>query len=154
MPQAPAPTADPRTEYGANEQRWNAAVIAEFRANDGEVAAPYPDPPPMLLLHTIGARSGKEHIVPMRCLPDGDALYVFGSAHGSDYHPDWYYNLVAHPDIVIELGRETISVYATEIHGAERDAIFARQATRFPTFADYEQRLARTIPVIRLDRRA
>jgi deazaflavin-dependent oxidoreductase (nitroreductase family) len=135
----------------AAERDWNAEVIAEFRANGGEVAAPYPDPPPMLLVHTIGARSGKEHIVPMRCLPDGDVLYVFASAHGSDRHPDWYHNLVAHPDIIIEKGVETISVHATELYGAERDVIFARQATRFPTFAEYERKLTRTIPVLRFD---
>jgi deazaflavin-dependent oxidoreductase (nitroreductase family) len=132
----------------------NAEVIAEFRANGGEVAAPYPDPPPMLLLHTIGARTGREHLAPMRSLPDGDVLYVFGSAHGSDRHPDWYYNVVAHPDFVIEMGAETIPVHATELHGAERDAIFARHAARFPIFTEYQQKLARTIPVIRLDRRA
>lgn len=136
------------------EQDWNAAVIAEFRANGGEVAAPYPDPPPMLLLHTIGARSGKEHIVSMRGLPDGEALYVFASAHGSERHPDWYYNLKTHPDIVIEKGTETIPVRASKVHGAERDAVFARHAGRFPVFADYQRKLARTIPVIRLDRRA
>ena len=56
------------------EQDWNATVIAEFRANGGVVAAPYDDPPPMLLLHTIGAKSGKEHVVPMRSLPDGETL--------------------------------------------------------------------------------
>ena len=154
MSQAPAAITDPRADYRANERRWNAEVIAEFRANNGEVAAPYPDPPPMLLLHTIGARSGKQHVVPMRGLPDGDALYVFASAHGSERHPDWYYNLLAHPDIVSEQGTETIPVHATEISGAERAAVFARHAARFPTFADYERRLARTIPVIRLDRRA
>lgn len=128
----------------------NADVIAEFRANGGEVAAPYPDPPPMLLLHTIGARSGREHIVPMRCLPDGETLYVFASAHGSAKHPDWYHNLIANPEIVIEKGTETIPVRATEIHGDERDAIFARQKARFETFAAYERKLERTIPVIAL----
>lgn len=138
----------------AQERDWNAAVIAEFRANKGEVAAPYPDPPPMLLLHTIGARSGKEHVVPMRGLPDGDAFYVFASAHGSERHPDWYYNLKAHPDIDIERGTETIPVRAVELHGMQRDAIFARHAARFPVFADYQRKLARTIPVIRLARRA
>ena len=107
----------------------------------------------MLLLHTIGARSGQEHVVPMRCLPDGDAFYVFGSAHGSDRDPDWAYNLRAHPDIAIELGTETIPVRAVELHGRQRDVVFARQAARFPTFADYEQRLTRTIPVFRLERR-
>jgi deazaflavin-dependent oxidoreductase (nitroreductase family) len=135
------------------ERDWNAEVIAEFRANKGEVAAPYDDPPPMLLVHTIGAKSGKEHVVPMRCLPDGESLYVFASAHGSEKHPDWYYNVVAHPEITIEKGTESIPVRATEVGGAERDAIFARQAARFSTFADYERKLDRTIPVIRLDRR-
>lgn len=138
----------------SDEQDWNAEVIAEFRANQGEVAAPYADPPPMLLLHTIGAHSGREHVAPMRCLPDGETLYVFASAHGSDRHPDWYRNVVAHPDFTIEQGTETIPVHATELVGAERDAIFARQAARFPIFTEYQQKLTRTIPVIRLDRRA
>ena len=111
------------------------------------------NPPPMLLVHTIGARSGKEHVVPMRCLPDGDTLYIFGSAHGSDRHPDWFYNLIANPDITIEKGNEIIPVHATETVGAEREAVFARQAGRFPIFAEYEQKTGRKIPVIRLDRR-
>ncbi len=137
--------------YRATERAGNEAIIAEFRANGGEVAAPYDDPPPMLLLHTTGARSGQEHVVPMCCLPDDDHFYVFASAHGSDRHPDWYYNVVAHPDFTIEMGTETIPVHATEIHGAEREAVFARQAGRFPIFAEYERRLQRAIPVIRLD---
>lgn len=138
----------------SQEQDWNRAVIAEFRANGGAVAAPYDDPPPMLLVHTIGARSGREHIVPMRAMPDGAALYIFASAHGSPRNPDWYHNLVAHPDIVVELGTDTVPVHATELHGPERDRIFARHAARFPTFAEYERKLERTIPVIRLDRRS
>jgi deazaflavin-dependent oxidoreductase (nitroreductase family) len=153
MPDAQDRNADPIAEFRANERVWNAEVIAEFRANDGEVAAPYSDPPPMLLLHTIGAKSGKEHVVPMRGMPDGDALYVFASAHGSARNPDWYHNVVANPDFTIEQGTETIPVRATEVVGEERDAVFARQAARFPIFAEYEQKLARTIPVIRLDRR-
>jgi len=131
----------------------NAEVIAEFRANNGEVAAPYDNPPPMLLIHTIGAKSGIEHVVPMRCLPDGETLYIFGSAHGSDRNPDWYYNLVAQPDITIEKGSEAVPVHATEVTGKERETVFARQAASFPIFAEYQRKLTRTIPVIRLDRR-
>src|SRR6188768_2237216 len=112
MPDATATPADARAAFRADERRWNAEVIAEFRANAGEVAAPYENPPPMLLLHTIGARSGREHIVPMRCLPDEDTLYVFASAHGATRQPDWYRNIVAHPDIVIEKGTESIAVHA------------------------------------------
>ncbi len=131
---------------------WNAEVIAEFRANQGEVQAPYDNPPPMLLMHTIGAKSGREHIVPLRAMPDGESLYIFASAHGSTRHPDWYYNLVAHPVIIIEKGTETISVRTTEVVGAERDAIFARHAATFPVFAEYARTLKRAIPVVRLDR--
>jgi deazaflavin-dependent oxidoreductase (nitroreductase family) len=137
----------------ANEKDWNAEVIAEFRANNGQVAAPYPDPPPLLLIHTIGAKSGKEHIVPMRAMPVGDTFYVFASAHGSARNPDWYHNIVANPDITIEIGVETLNVRATEVFGEERDSMFARQAGRFPTFAEYERTLPRTIPVIRLNSR-
>ena len=147
----------------SGERDWNAEVIAEFRANQGQVAAPYADPPPMLLLHTIGARSGREHVVPMRCLPEGDRLYVFASAHGSARNPDWYHNVMAHPDLDIERGAErgaergtgidVIPVHATELHGPEREAIFDRQAARFPIFAEYQRALRRIIPVIRLDRR-
>ena len=90
----------------------------------------------------------------MRALPDGEVLYVFASAHGSARNPDWYYNLIANPDIVIEKGSEIISVHASELVGVERDAIFARQAARFAIFAEYQSKLDRTIPVIRLERRA
>jgi deazaflavin-dependent oxidoreductase (nitroreductase family) len=131
---------------------WNAEVVAEFRANSGVVAAPYADPPPMLLLHTIGARSGKEHIVPMRGIPEGESFYIFASAHGSDRNPDWYHNLKAHHEIEMEVGTEIVRVRASEMVGEERDAVFARQADRFPVFAEYQDKLDRMIPVIRLDR--
>lgn len=117
------------------------------------VAAPYDDPPPMLLIHTVGARTGKEHVVPMRGIPEGDSFYIFASAHGSDRHPDWYHNLIAHPDIDVELGARTVPVRATEVVGDERDRIFGRHAARFPVFAEYERKLTRTIPVVRLDPR-
>lgn len=131
----------------------NADVIAEFRANRGMVAAPYPDPPPMLLVHTIGRRSGNEHITPMRCLEHEDAWYIFGSAHGSAKHPDWYHNLVAQPDIRVEVGTQTVDVHATVLKGDERDRIFALQVARFPFFRDMQARLQRQIPVVRLQPR-
>ncbi|MFN8661998.1 MAG: nitroreductase/quinone reductase family protein [Thermomicrobiales bacterium] len=136
------------------EQEWNAPVIAEFRANGGEVAAPFDNPPPMLLLHTIGARTGREHIVPMRTRIEGDAMYVFGSAHGSARHPDWYRNVLANPDFLVEKGTEIFPVHATEITGEERERVFRAHAAQFPTFAAYEQKLERTIPVLRLERRS
>jgi deazaflavin-dependent oxidoreductase (nitroreductase family) len=107
----------------------------------------------MLLLHTIGARSGREHIVPMRARIEGDAMYVFGSAHGSARQPDWYRNVLANPDFQVEKGTETFQVHATEVTGAERERVFRAHAETFPVFADYEQKLERTIPVLKLERR-
>lgn len=131
----------------------NAQVIAVFRERGGDVPAPYADPPPMVLLHVIGRRTGREYVVPMRAMVAGPSLYVFASAHGSATHPDWYRNLVASPDIVIEQGTETRPVHAVEVAGPERAEIFARQVARFPVFAHYEADTGRTIPVIRLDPR-
>jgi deazaflavin-dependent oxidoreductase (nitroreductase family) len=129
---------------------WNAEVIATFRAKGGEVPAPYDDPPPMLLLHTIGAKSGREHIVPMRGFPDGDDIYVFATAHGSARNPDWYHNLVAHPDIIIERGTESIPVHATVLEGAARQETIDRWIARVPMVRTIFEKTPRDVPVIRL----
>lgn len=131
----------------------NAKVIAAFRANSGEVQAPYDNPPPMVLLHTIGARSGKAHIVPMRGMADGDTIYVFATAHGSDRNPDWYYNIVANPDFEVEMGTETIAVHATVLDGDARVTILDRWMERVPLVAGVMDKTDRTIPVICLERR-
>lgn len=135
----------------AGERDWNAEVIAEFRANRGEVVAPYDDPPPMVLLHTIGARSGKDHVVPMQAMDDGDALYVFATAHGSDRNPDWFHNIVAHPDFAVEVGEGTRLVHATVLTGEERARILARWRERVPLIEGVLARTPREIPVVRLD---
>ena len=132
------------------ERDWNAEIIATFRANGGQVPAPYDDPPPMLLLHTIGAKSGMEHIVPMRGLAEGDDVFVFATAHGSARNPDWYYNLVAHPEIIIERGTETIPVHATVLEGAERRDAIDRWINRVPTVQETFAKISRDVPVIRL----
>jgi deazaflavin-dependent oxidoreductase (nitroreductase family) len=137
----------------SEERDANAAVIAEFRATKGQVRTPYDNPPPMLILHTIGAKSGKDHLVPMRGIEDGDSLIVIATAHGSERNPDWYHNVKANPDFVIEKGTATIPVHASEVFGQDRDAIYARQAARFAIYTEYERKLARKIPVIRLKRR-
>ncbi len=131
----------------------NEEVIEQFRANGGDVPAPYPDPPPMLILHTVGRRSGNEHLTPMRSLPDDGGWYVFGSAHGSERDPDWVWNIRANPAIEIEVGTATIPVQATELTGAEREDVFARQVDRFPYFGEMQAKLERPIPVIHLQPR-
>jgi deazaflavin-dependent oxidoreductase (nitroreductase family) len=127
----------------------NARIIAEFRANHGKVGGDFTGAP-LLLLHTVGARSGRTRVNPMMYLPDEGRYLVFASKAGSDRHPDWYFNLLAHPEVKIEVGDEILTVRATELHGAERDAHFAEQARRYPGFAAYQRRTDRVIPVIAL----
>ncbi|MEZ0094896.1 nitroreductase family deazaflavin-dependent oxidoreductase [Streptacidiphilus sp. EB129] len=128
---------------------FNARTIAEFRANHGRVGAGFAGAP-LLLLHTVGARSGAPRINPMMYLPDRGRFLVFASKAGSDRNPDWYYNLLAHPDARIEVGEEILTVHAEELHGAERDGFFAEQARRFPGFAAYQRKTDRIIPVVSL----
>jgi deazaflavin-dependent oxidoreductase (nitroreductase family) len=139
-------------------EQFNQRNIAEFRANHGRVGGNFAGAP-LLLLHTVGARSGQQRINPVMYLADGDRYLVFASKAGSDRNPDWYWNLRATPDTAIEVGDETIAVRATELTGAERDEKYRttsrRPATirsRFPGFAGYQQKTSRTIPVIALTR--
>lgn len=104
----------------------------------------------MLLLHTVGARSGLPRVNPMMFLSDNGRYLVFASKAGADSNPDWYYNLRARPAARIEVGDETIDVRATDLHGAERDEKFREQATLYPGFAGYQRKTQRVIPVVAL----
>jgi len=128
---------------------WNRQIIEEFRANKGKVGGPF-EGAPMLLLTTTGAKSGKQHTTPLVYLPDNDRFIIFASKAGAPTNPDWYHNLVAHPQVTIEVGTETLSVTATVVNGEERDRLFNKQAEISPGFADYQAKTTRQIPVIAL----
>jgi len=128
---------------------WNAQVIAEFRKNHGKVGG-YFEGAPLLLLHTTGRRSGKSRVNPLMYLKDGDRHLIFASNAGADTNPDYYYNLKAYPDTQIEVGDETIDVHAKEITGPEHDRLYARHASLYPAFAEYQRQTKRVIPVIAL----
>ena len=135
---------------GVND--WNAQIIAEFRKNHGRVGGDF-EGAPLLLLHTIGKRSGRPRVNPVMYLRDGERYVIFGSKAGADTQPDWYLNLKAHPDVKIEVGNETIDVQADDLQGPERDRLFERQATLYPGFAEYQRKTKRVIPVIALTRK-
>ena len=135
---------------GGND--FNAGTIAEFRSNHGKVGG-YFKGAPLLLLNTIGARSGKLHTVPVMYLKDGERYLVFASKGGADTNPDWYHNLKATPDIKIEVGDEIIDVHASEVTGRERETLYGRQAELYPRFGDYQRQTKRIIPVLALTRR-
>jgi deazaflavin-dependent oxidoreductase (nitroreductase family) len=130
---------------------WNDKVIAEFRANAGQVGGAFAGAP-LLLLHTRGRRSGTERVNPMMYLPDGDRLVVFASKGGAPTNPDWYHNLVENPVVTVEVGDETYPARAEVVTGEERDRLYAEQAQRFPGFAEYQAKTERIIPVVALTR--
>ncbi|HZN14017.1 MAG TPA: nitroreductase family deazaflavin-dependent oxidoreductase [Acidimicrobiales bacterium] len=130
---------------------FNTAIIDEFRANEGKVGGGFAGAP-MLLLHTTGAKSGKERVNPLVYQPDGDRYAIFASKGGAPTHPDWFHNLQAHPDATIEVGTESIPVTARVAEGEERSRLWEKQKQLMPGFADYEQKTTREIPVVILER--
>jgi deazaflavin-dependent oxidoreductase (nitroreductase family) len=128
-------------------QDFNARIIDEFRANEGRVGGPF-EGSTLLLLHHIGAKSGKDRINPLVYNRDGERYVVFASKAGAPTNPDWYHNLKAHPDVTIEVGTDTIDVCAEEATGEERDRLFQAQTERSPQFAEYQSKTERVIPVI------
>ncbi len=130
---------------------WNRQIIEEFRTNAGRVGGPF-EGQPVILVHHRGRKSGVERVNPVVYQPVDGGYAVFGSKAGAPDHPDWYRNLLAHPDTTVEVGTETIPVVARETTGEERDRIWTRQKDQNPGFADYEVKAApRTIPVVVLE---
>jgi deazaflavin-dependent oxidoreductase (nitroreductase family) len=129
----------------------NRTVIGEFRSMGGTAGGVFSGKP-LILLHHIGAKSGAERISPLVPLLDDGRIFVFASKGGSDKNPDWYGNLVAHPNVTVELGAETFPATARTLEGDERDAIYAKQTAVEPQFGDYQRKTSRTIPVVELVR--
>jgi deazaflavin-dependent oxidoreductase (nitroreductase family) len=130
---------------------WNKGIIEEFRSNSGQVGGDFAGAP-MLLLTTTGAKSNAKRVNPMMYLDLDGHTYVFASKAGADTNPDWYRNLVAHPEVTVELGGDTFSAIATPLERADRDRVYAVQSARLPNFAEYETKTTRVIPVVEIVR--
>jgi len=131
----------------SNNRDWNTQnqeVIADFRTNGGR--------DDLILLTTIGAKSGLPHTTPLVYTADGDHVIVIASKGGSPSHPDWYHNLVAHPEATVELGTERFQARASIAEGEERQRLFEQMAVKFPFFHNYQQSVTRQIPVVILER--
>jgi deazaflavin-dependent oxidoreductase (nitroreductase family) len=135
---------------------WNQQIIEEFRSHGGHVGGQF-EGAPLLLLHHVGRRSGTERLAPVMYQTVDGGWAVFASKAGAPDNPDWYHNLLANPDVSIEVGDgehiETIPVHARDLPAAERDPVWETQKERYPGFADYERKTSRTIPVVLLERR-
>ena len=130
---------------------WNDKIIEEFRSNGGRVGGNF-EGAPLLLLHSTGAKSGRERVSPMMYRKVGDAWAVFASKAGADSNPDWYYNLLANPRARIEVGTQTFDVTARTTSDEEREPIWSAQKADYTGFAGYEQKTSRQIPVVILEK--
>ena len=126
---------------------WNKKVIEEFRANEGRVGGNF-EGKSLLLLHTKGAKSQQERINPVACIKDGDRLAVIASKAGAPTHPDWYYNIVANPQVTVEVGAENFQALASVAEEPERTRLYDQMVEVMPGFDDYRRNTTRVIPVI------
>jgi len=125
----------------------NQRIIDEFRANGGVVGGRF-EGRTLLLLHTIGAKSGKERINPVAYTRDDERYVIIASKGGAPDHPDWYYNILARRVLTVEVGTETFQVYAKVAKEPERTHLFEKMVESFPGFDDYRRRTDRELPVI------
>lgn len=134
-----------------NVNEFNQKLIEEYRATQGNVSGIFAGRP-LLLLTTLGAKSGEPRTQPLVYTTDGDHIVIIASKGGADTNPAWYYNLVANPEATLELGAETFQVRAIKTEGAERQRLYDAQAALMSTFAEYAQKTTREIPVFVLER--
>jgi len=130
---------------------FNQAIIEEFRANNGVVTGQFAGAP-LLLLTTTGARSGNRHTTPVVFGTDGDDVFVVASKAGADTNPAWFHNLVAHPEVTVEVPGDTFAAHAVVADEARRARLYAQQVAVMPGFAEYQAKTGRVIPVVVLER--
>jgi deazaflavin-dependent oxidoreductase (nitroreductase family) len=125
----------------------NLHIIDEFRANNGKVGG-YFEGKTLLLLHTIGAKSGQEYINPTAYVIDGDRFVVIASKGGAPTNPGWYYNILVNPMVTIEVGTKTVQVDASVAKEPDRTRLYNKMIEMLPSFDDYRHKTTREIPVI------
>lgn len=133
----------------------NQDVIDEFRTNGGKVSRAlggFLANTTVLLLTSIGAKSGQRRTTPLMYVPDGKRLVIVASKAGAPTNPDWYHNLLANPVATVEVGTERFQVRASVTDEPERSRLFAKMVEMMPGFTEYERATTRKIPVFALER--
>jgi deazaflavin-dependent oxidoreductase (nitroreductase family) len=134
-----------------DQKEYNRKLIEEFRTTQGTPGGPF-EGRPLLLLTTTGAKSGQRYTAPMMYVPEGDRLLVIASNIGAPVHPDWYHNLVAHPDVTVETSTETFEATAVITEGEERQQLWSSIVAQYPFFTEHQSKTTRQIPIVALER--
>ena len=132
-------------------QDFNKNLISEFRENGGKTTGVFAQAP-LMLLTTTGAKSGNKHTTPLVYTKDGDKVVIIASKGGAPTHPAWYHNIVANPEVTVELPGDTFTGEAKPAEGDERKRLYDVQAALMPNFAEYQANTTRQIPVIVIER--
>src|SRR6202050_2886857 len=135
----------PQDSSAHDEMDPNRQVIDEFRASGGTVGGRFAGLP-LLLLTTVGARSGRRRTVPVTYVADGDRYVVAAGANGAN--PAWYHNLLAQPAVTVEVGTAVLEALARGAAGAGRDGVFDSHASAQRQLLSYQAMAAREVPVI------
>jgi deazaflavin-dependent oxidoreductase (nitroreductase family) len=130
---------------------FNKRLIASFRANGGRVPGELSHVP-LILITMTGRKSGDKRTVPLAYVEMEDRLFIIASRGGGKEHPLWYGNILADPNVTVEIRSDIYLARATPLPEEERDRIFGLIADVNPTFADYQSRTSRKIPVVELCR--
>ena len=140
-----------RNVFQKQMEELNPPIIEEFRSNGGKIGGQFTGHN-MLLLHTIGAKSHQPRVNPLGYMIDGDAFVVIASKAGAPTNPDWYHNILAHPEVELEVGTERFKAHATIPEREERDRLFANFVKQAPGFGEYQKNTSRLLPVVLLTR--
>lgn len=130
---------------------FNQAIVEEFRANGGKVGGPF-EGGTLLLLHTVGAKTGAARLSPLAYMDIDGKIIIVGSYAGAPKDPAWVHNLRANPKAHIEIGTDAYDVTARELPPEERDATYPAVTERAPVFAEYQANTERMIPLFELVR--
>ncbi len=128
--------------------RLRRAHEALYQATGGRVGHHVPGHPPMLLLHHVGAKSGKRRTSGLTYMPYDGSFVVVGSNGGGSRNPGWVHNLRAFPDAEIQVGPEKIKVRAREPGDGERQRLWAQAARYHPAWGRFQQRTPRALPIV------
>jgi deazaflavin-dependent oxidoreductase (nitroreductase family) len=131
-------------------QNQHKQVIDEIRTHGSNVGGRF-EGAPLLLLTTMGRKTAKPRTTPLRYMSDGKRLIVFAANAGAPTHPDWYYNLLKHPHVTVEVKSQVFDARAIVITGEGRERLMAQHVEEYPHFAAYSAKTSREIPVIALE---
>lgn len=132
-------------------QDFNKSIIEEFRANDGVVGGQFAGAT-LLLLTTVGAKTGLKRLNPLACLKDDERYVIIASFAGAPKDPPWYHNLLANPEVGVEVGSEQFTAKAEVLGEPERTDLYAKMTEIMPVFSEYQSKTSRVIPVVALTR--